>query len=140
MANHTGWPEPKHLIKGLQRTVYQAKASGPPSIVVTGACRGENADLYVAVEAAASQGLLVVVPDRGGDGGENMDALESSPPAGASSAFTVAASTLTYERAHVVMRIRLRLSPQPARVGLCPRMQRPIGAHVRFHPPRIIPP
>ncbi|MER7690800.1 hypothetical protein [Streptomyces sp. NPDC097610] len=140
MANHTGWPEPKHLIKGLQRTVYQAKASGPPSIVLTGACLGENADLYVAVDAAASQGLLVVVPDGDGDGGENMDAFEYSPPAGASGTFTVAASPLTDQRAHFVMRITLPLSPRPARVGLCPRMQRPIGAYVRFRPSRIVPP
>jgi hypothetical protein len=49
------------------------QASGRPSIALTGACLGENADLYVAVDAAASKGLFV---DGAGDRDENMDALE----------------------------------------------------------------
>ncbi|MFD9657453.1 hypothetical protein [Streptomyces mirabilis] len=40
-----------------------------------------------------------------------MDALEYSP-SGASSAFTVAASTRTDERAHFVMRLALRGGPE----------------------------
>lgn len=78
MANRTGRTEPKDRIKGLQRTVKQAKASGRPPIALIGACLGRNADLYVAVGVGASQGLFVVVPGGGGGGGggENMDALE----------------------------------------------------------------
>ncbi|MGW1755455.1 hypothetical protein [Streptomyces mirabilis] len=72
--NHTGRTEPKDRIKGLQRTVEQAKASGRPSIALIGACLGKNADLYVAVGTGASHRLFVVVPD--GGCGENMDARE----------------------------------------------------------------
>lgn len=48
--------EAKGLIKGLQRAVEPARASGRPSIALTGACLGENADLYVAVDAAGECG------------------------------------------------------------------------------------
>ncbi|MER5700146.1 hypothetical protein ACWDBO_54375 [Streptomyces mirabilis] len=73
MTCHTRWSKPKRLIKGPQETVKQARASGRPSIALTGACLGENADLYVAVDAAASKELFV---DGAGDRDENMDALE----------------------------------------------------------------
>ncbi|MFD8002738.1 S8/S53 family peptidase [Streptomyces mirabilis] len=111
----------------------QAKASGRPSIALIGACLGENADLYVAVDADASQGLFVVVPDGGGAGGgdENMDAIEYSP-SGACGVFTVAASTHTDERAHFVMRITLSLSSGcPA----CSMTARPSAVSVKISAP-----
>jgi len=94
VAYANGEVDPKALIKGLEWTLEQAKASGRPSVaLIGGAWMGKNADVDEAVDAAANGGLFVVVPA----GDNNDDALTHSP-SGASGAFTVGASTLADER------------------------------------------
>lgn len=94
VAYPNGEVDPKNLIKGLEWTVEQAKASGRPSVaLIGGAWMGKNADVDEVINAAANGGLLVVVPA----GDNDDDALQRSP-SGASGAFTVGASTLNDER------------------------------------------
>lgn len=94
VAYTNGEVDPKALIKGLERTVEQAKASGQPSVaLIGGAWMGKLADVDEVIDAAANAGLFVVVPA----GDNNDDALHRSP-SGASGAFTVGACTLTDER------------------------------------------
>ncbi|MFD8695494.1 S8 family peptidase [Kitasatospora purpeofusca] len=95
VANASGTVEPKALVKGLEWTAEQAKASGRPSVALIGAALDKNADLDAAVNTAANQGLFVVVAA----GDFAKDALDYSP-AGATGAFTVAASTLGDERTY----------------------------------------
>ncbi|MFE2879235.1 S8 family peptidase [Streptomyces roseus] len=95
VADPQGVAEPKDIIRGLELVLAKTKERGGPSVALLGACLPPDAALDAQVNAAAEQGLFVVVPA----GDENKDAGDLSP-ARAAGAFTVGASNVSDERTH----------------------------------------